>query len=71
MNLEEAVITACQESTLVKALSWIAVWESERVIAQAIKAKKSLSMAAQWDTCFEVCFKAVIYRWDRLYGTRG
>lgn len=63
MNLLEAVERACQEKTLSEALTWIAIWEAERAIAQALEWQRAgITTAAQgnWDLCFGVCFQAVI-----------
>jgi ABC-type nitrate/sulfonate/bicarbonate transport system substrate-binding protein len=57
MNIIEAVQEACKEPTLLKALSWIAVWESERVV-KVVRATKG-----PWDTCFYICFKMVTEEW--------
>lgn len=59
MNVEEAVKIACKEPTLVKAFSWIAVWESERAIRQALEQKRDAN-GKMWDTCFEHCFNLVL-----------
>lgn len=63
MNLAEAAEVACQEKTLAEALTWIAIWEAERAIAQALEWQRTgISTAAHgnWDLCFGVCFRAVI-----------
>lgn len=62
MNIDEAVEKACQESTLLKALTYICIWESERVVKQA---KKELIDAdgKGWDTCFGACLKIVMERY--------
>jgi len=69
MNLNEAVIKACKEKTLLDALSFIAIWESERAIQQALefnKTKVSTSSEGKcWDTCFKVCFESVIKQWQK------
>lgn len=59
MNFIEAVKRACQEPTLIKALTWICIWDSERIVRQA---KKSLVDAngKGWDTCFRLCLASVI-----------
>jgi hypothetical protein len=59
MNISEAVERACEKPTLVEALSWICVWESERIIKQA---KKNLvdSDGKGWDTCFKYCIERVM-----------
>ncbi len=56
MNLIEASAAACREPTLVAALTWIAVWETERVVKQA---RDNM----QWETCFRVCFEQVTCDW--------
>jgi hypothetical protein len=67
MNLEEAIKKACQEATLKKALSWIAIWETERVVRQAKKyfetGVSTASHGGGWDTCFEVLFGMVLDRY--------
>lgn len=59
MNITDAVEKACQEPTLVEALSWIAIWETERVV------KKVRSEPTEpWETCFKICFKMVLERYE-------
>jgi hypothetical protein len=65
MNLDEAVKIACQEPTLLDALTYICVWESERAILQARFNHGSGSNGAGWDTCFKICLKEVLYRYQR------
>ena len=72
VDLNEAVTVACREETLVDALTYIAVWDSERAVRQAIenyKTKVILSSEGTfgfvWDTCFKVCFEAVILKWQK------
>jgi hypothetical protein len=64
LNITEAVEIACREPTLVDALSWIAVWESERAIKQARKyfetGVSTASHGGGWDTCFKVCLGEVL-----------
>lgn len=71
MNLQEAVQRSCEESTLVDALSWIAVWECERAIQQARKFfDTGISTASDgkgWDTCFKLCFKEVMANYKSKY----
>lgn len=52
-NITEATKRACEEPTLLDALTWICIWESERVVKQA---RKSM----QWETCFKVCLQSVL-----------
>jgi hypothetical protein len=67
MKIDEAVARACREPTLSDALSWIAVWESERAIRQAIEYTKNGNSTAShgggWDTCFKYCFDRVLEKW--------
>ena len=68
MNITQAVKRACAESTLVDALTWIAVWESERAIKQAMEFQKTEvrtgANGAGWDTCFKLCFEEVTKAWN-------
>jgi len=70
VKLEEAVIRACSEPTLVDALSWIAVWDSERAVRQAIEHSRTGVSTAHhgggWDTCFKHCFELVFERWQHV-----
>lgn len=47
---------ACQEPTLVKALAYIALWESERIVRWAREHD-------QWDSCFEFLIGQVMERY--------
>ena len=63
MNIDEALEKAKKEPTLVDALSWICVWESERAIKQAIRNNKVGYVDADgkgWDTCFKHCIERVM-----------
>jgi len=57
MNITEAVARACEEPTLLDALSWICVWESERVVKQARKNER-------WETCFKTCLERVMEQYE-------
>lgn len=64
MKMDQAIDRACQEPTLAAALSWIAVWETDRAVAQALEWKRAgvstASHGGGWDTCFLHLFEAVI-----------
>ena len=60
MNIDQAVARSCEEPTLLDALTWICVWESERAVHQARFDFGSGANGAGWDTCFKVCLKRVI-----------
>lgn len=65
MNISEAVNRACKEPTLLKALSFICLWESERVVHQARFSYGSGTDGRGWDTCFEYCLKLVLEEYKR------
>jgi hypothetical protein len=50
---------ALRKPTLLEALTWMAVWESERVVKQA-------RSNPTWETCFEFCFRLVLEQWKPL-----
>jgi len=56
MNLVEATKRACEEDTLLDALTFICVWESERLVKQV----KSIEPHDSWDTCFGISLKSVM-----------
>jgi len=63
VNLESAVARACEEPTLLDALTWIAIWEAERAIQQALEQQRtgiSTAAAGSWDTCFRTAFQRVL-----------
>jgi len=60
MNIIEAVNRACKEPTLLDALSFICVWESERIVKQVLNNYGSGSNGTMWDTYFKVCLKSVL-----------
>lgn len=62
LNLVTASQEACKHRTLIDALTWIAVWETERIVKQARSNE-------QWDTCFRICFQQVFDDWARLNKT--
>jgi hypothetical protein len=70
MNINTAVRKACEQPSLVDALSWIAVWESELAIQQARRFFETgvpTGSHGGWDTCFKLCFQLVLEK----YGTTG
>ena len=68
MDIDEAVDRACKEPTIVDALSWICVWESERVVKQVRENFGSGANGADWDTCFRVCLQKVIKKYEIRFG---
>ena len=60
MDITEATKKACEEPTLVDALTWICVWEGERAIKQARENFGSGANGSGWDTCFKICLQAVM-----------
>lgn len=69
MNFTEAIDKACEESTLLNALSWISVWECERVIPVAhsfLNGEKNHGPNNQgWDTCFKFLLKEVMEQYPQ------
>ena len=65
MKIDEAVKKACQEPTLLDALSYICVWESERAIEQARHRYGSGTDGVGWDTCFKHCLRLVMEQYDK------
>lgn len=69
MNITEAVQRACEEPTLADALSWICIWECERVLAQAKQQQEtgvSTAAVGNYDTCFKVCIQQVLKAWTKV-----
>jgi len=68
LKFTEAVERACEEPTLLDALSWICIWESERAIKQAHEfLTTGISTAGDgkgWDTCFKYCLKEVMEKYN-------
>jgi len=60
LSFTDAVTRACAEPTLLDALTWICIWESERAIHQARFNLGSGHDGAGWDTCFKICIKKVM-----------
>lgn len=60
LKFEEALKVAVEQPTLLDALTWICVWESERVIDQARFRYGSGVNGAGWDTCFKYCIEQVM-----------
>jgi hypothetical protein len=64
MNFQEAVDIACEEPTLLDALSWISIWEFERVLPLAHKFLNGESPrqldGRGWDTCIKYLHKQVM-----------
>lgn len=69
MNFQEAVDRACEEPTLVEALSWIAIWESERVIPVAHSflngELEGNADGSGWTTCFKYLFNEVMEQYGQ------
>lgn len=64
----QAVEKACLEPTLADALSWIAIWESERAIKQAktfFETGVRTPEGYGWETCFKVLFLKVLEKYPK------
>jgi len=68
-KLEEAIATALAEPTLEDALSWICLWESERVVLQAhafLSGKSDVQAdGTGWSTCFKFLIKRVMAEYPK------
>jgi hypothetical protein len=80
MSFQEAVDRACEEPTLADALSWIALWECERVIPIAHNSLNGMGKKGPdgqgWDTCFAYLIREVMEQYpqkkiiDKLKGIK-
>ena len=64
MNITEATERACEEPTLLDALTWICIWESERAIKQAKKEMRDAD-GKGWDTFFNICLGNVLRKYGK------
>ena len=62
---EKIIKKACQEPTLLEALTYACICESERIVKQATTNFGSGRDGAGWDTCFRVTIKAILDRYDK------
>jgi hypothetical protein len=69
MNFEEVIAEACDKPTLHGALTYAAVWESERVIPVAhefLSGRKPVGPNGQgWDSCFSYLIRHVLEEWPK------
>ncbi len=56
INSAKALEEACKQPTLAKALSWIVVWETERIL-------KTYEKTKPYESCYEHCIKLVLDKW--------
>lgn len=54
MNITEATKRACEESTLNEALTFICIWEMERIVVRVREHPGS------WESCFGICISTVM-----------
>lgn len=65
-NIDAAVDRALAEPTLADALVFLAIWENDRAVKQAIKNHESGERApngALWETYFALCFKRLLRKY--------
>lgn len=66
MNVREAVDRALREDTLLDSLVFMAVWEGERAIDQAMRfmetGERTGAGGASWDTCYKAAFQSLLGR---------
>lgn len=68
MNITEALDRACQEPSLLDALTWMAVWENDRAVHQALRNKESGERTPEgglWETCFRHSFQRLLEHWTK------
>lgn len=58
MNISEAVTEACKEDTLEDALTFICIWEMERIVVRVRE------HPGTWDSCFGICIKTVMEKYN-------
>lgn len=72
-SFEEALRRACEEPTLAEALTWLAIWDCDRAVHQALRndaARRehrehpATSHGGLYETTFLICFKRLLERWD-------
>ena len=62
------VALACQEPTLIDALTFIAIWDCNRAVRQAIEHEKAGTREPDgflYHSMFKRCFKEVLTRWEK------
>jgi hypothetical protein len=67
-KIDGAAKRACQEPSLVEALSWIAVWDADRAVREAIRHHDAGTRDVDgfgYHTCFLHCFRLVMDLWER------
>ena len=66
LSFPEAVERACQEPTLLDALTWVALWETTRIVAQAVRNERDPRTGALYDTCFTWYFEQILARYEKV-----
>ena len=59
-DVRKAIETACEEKSLKDALSWIAIWEVDRVV-------RSLEARGKYETTFGFLFSRVIAKYKEKH----
>lgn len=70
MNIKEAVGIACGQPTLLDALVYIAIWDTEHTVVQVkrhFETGETTPEGAGWETCFRTCFEAVFEEWQKKH----
>ncbi len=73
VSVPEAIATALKQPTLVDALSWIAIWDTERTVRQALRNvgpdnRKETGHGGLWETTFKLLFEQVLEQWHPTVG---
>jgi len=64
-TFKEIIKKACQESTLLDALTYACICESERIVKQVTTNYGSGRDGAGWDTCFKIYLKEILTRYNK------
>jgi hypothetical protein len=64
INIEDVMREAIQKPSLLDALEYVAIWENDRAVLQALKGKRDPNTGKMWDTLFKHAFTTLFQRWS-------
>ena len=69
VSLNQAIERAAAEPTLKEAFAWIAVWETDRAVRQAVESYRTgvRTTDGMYDTSFRFCFDRLMEAWDKKH----
>ena len=68
MNIKEATNRALQEESLLDAITFMAIWENDRAVKQAIRNYESEERnpdGSMYDTCFRSAFQYLLSKYEQ------